>query len=301
VKQFLLKEDPDKDSLVRIRGKEYHYLIHVRRLRPGAVFNALLPGFPARPVSITVCSIDNQTLTGSVKSKISKPLGQLKGKFSRGSETPVIVLFQALPKGTRMDLIIRQAVELEINEVVPFISEFSVQKKVSRDKRLDRWQRIVKEARQQSGSLVDTRVRSILSADEMFAYWKELCAGIPSKALGLVFSPSAMDGGEDNASGGVFAKQKLQSSKSAGMQILSDPLAQGSFHRYLYKKPPLVALAVGPEGGFSGFELKCFSDAGFKSLSLGSSIMRTETAALFIAAAVKTILKEGTLWNLNQQ
>jgi hypothetical protein len=44
VKQFLLPAPPDRDGLVRIRGGDFHYLVHVRRLRPGDRFKALLPG-----------------------------------------------------------------------------------------------------------------------------------------------------------------------------------------------------------------------------------------------------------------
>ena len=307
--QFLLKEKPDKEGLVRLCDKDYHYLVHVRRLKPGNVFSALMPAADKTPttipqhVTITVQSIDKHILTGSVSVDSTVPPGDL----------PPMILFQALPKGAKMDLIVRQAAELGINEIVPFLSEHTIPKKGSGNERPDRWRRIIKEARQQSGSAVDTQIHDILSIDELFAYWqklqknsrdiKEKPAETPEtthEALGLVFSPkstgAAMDGGGKNALAGVFAKQKLQSPKSAGTLILGNPLEQGGFHRYLYKKPPLLVFAVGPEGGFSTAELNRFAEAGFMVLSLGNTVLRTETAALYGAAAVKIILEERALW-----
>jgi 16S rRNA (uracil1498-N3)-methyltransferase len=298
VKQFLLKKNPDRDGLVRICGKEYHYLVHVRRVKPGDVFNARLPDSPpACLVKVTVCSINDNTLTGSVKT--------MEQSGDNPKQQTAIVLFQALPRGTRMDLIIRQAAELEINEVVSFVSEYSTLQKKSIDERLERWRRIIKEARQQSGSFVNTKVRGIQTVNGLLAYWEELRAGTSGETLGLVFSPSAMvyptesQGVDSENRGSPLAGG--ENAASGTLQILSNPLAQGSFHRYLNKKPALTALAVGPEGGFSGSELNCFLNAGFKLLSFGTTVLRTETASLFTAAAVKIILQEGALWMLKQQ
>jgi len=278
--QFLLKEKPDRKGLVWLKDEDYHYLVHVRRLKPGSVFDAVLPSNSstqscAQCVTVTVNSIDNHILTGSVTPKNSPEPDNLA--------VPPIVLFQALPKGTKMDLIVRQAAEGGLSEVVPFVSEHSVPK--DQAGREERWRRIVKEARQQSGSTVDTRIQKLLTKDELFAYWERLQT--ETFALGLIFSP-LIDGG-------------VRNSESAKRLILNRPLAQGSFHHYLYKKPSLVVLAVGPEGGFSGAELKCFTDRNFKLLSLGNTILRTETAALYGSAAVNIILMEKKWWTLKQQ
>jgi 16S rRNA (uracil1498-N3)-methyltransferase len=60
----------------------------------------------------------------------------------------------------------------------------------------------------------------------------------------------------------------------------------------------MVVLAVGPEGGFSPEEVSRFLAAGFKPLVIGNTILRTETAALYAAAAVRIILLERTAWTL---
>jgi 16S rRNA (uracil1498-N3)-methyltransferase len=74
------------------------------------------------------------------------------------------------------------------------------------------------------------------------------------------------------------------------------PLAQGSFHRYLDNAPDLVVFAVGPEGGFSSSEVFRFLEAGFKALVIGNTVLRTETAALYAAAAIRVILLENSWW-----
>jgi 16S rRNA (uracil1498-N3)-methyltransferase len=51
-----------------------------------------------------------------------------------------------------------------------------------------------------------------------------------------------------------------------------------------------IAFAVGPEGGWAEEELGQFSMAGWKSVTLGSTILRAETAAIAALAAVAAIL-----------
>ena len=275
MKQFLLKEEPDKKGVVRLRDEDYHYLVNVRRLKPGNVFTASLPGnsSASAPVTLTVLSIGTHILTASVGKK--QPASIVKQE----TFLPAIILFQALPKGTKMDLIVRQAAEAEIAEVVPFVSEYSIPKKNPGDKRAERWRRIVKEARQQSGSAVATAIHEVLETGELFDYWQKLQTAnqTPAEALGLILSP-------------------LTAMESAGALISHSPLAQGGFHRYLYKKPSLLVLAVGPEGGFSGGELKRFIETGFKAINLGNTVLRTETAAIYGIAAAKIILMERAWW-----
>jgi len=275
VKQFLLTEEPDRDGLVRLGGEDYHYLVHVRRLKPGGTFTALLPS--ASPseknsapnsgqlVTVTVLNIDGHTLTGTT----APCQGEHKGGTATqtAQEPPAysalqpIILFQAMPKEPKMDLIVRQAAESGISEVVPFIAEHSIAKQ---HYRTERWERIIKEARQQSGSAVDTRIRGPLGAGELFAYWAELRS---ETSLGIIFSPD-------------------------------QPLEKGGFHRYLNREPTSVVLAVGPEGGFSAGEVGRFVGEGFKPLTMGAAVLRTETAALYGAAAVRIILMEKESWAL---
>jgi 16S rRNA (uracil1498-N3)-methyltransferase len=168
-----------------------------------------------------------------------------------------------------MDLIVRQAAEGGLAEVVPFASEHTVPRPGAGESgggpenRVRRWEKIIREARQQSGSPTDTRIRPPLSPDGLFAYWEELRGRAPG-ILGLLFHQT--------------------------------PLEQASLHGYLSREPEIVVLAIGPEGGFSPGEVSRFLGAGFQPLTIGDTVLRTETAALYGAAAVRIILLENTSW-----
>ncbi|MDR0450221.1 MAG: 16S rRNA (uracil(1498)-N(3))-methyltransferase [Treponema sp.] len=273
MKQFLLSAPPDADGFVRIEGEDYHYLVRVRRLRAGDSFPALLPAGgadPGRKALVRVLSADRGLLTGRCQpledaASAKEVLRESPGELSGPAEPPVL-LFQALPKGTKMDLIVRQAAEMGIAGVVPFAAERSVAKLPDSGGKLERWERIIREARQQSGSVTPTFLRSPLSLEGLFSYWETL-KGPYSRPLGILFHQDPVI-----------------------------PLAKFILHDYLNEGPDIVALVIGPEGGFSPGEVSRFLEAGFRPFKIGDTVLRTETAALCGAAAVRVILLENTSW-----
>jgi 16S rRNA (uracil1498-N3)-methyltransferase len=78
------------------------------------------------------------------------------------------------------------------------------------------------------------------------------------------------------------------------------PLAKEGFHLYLETMPKLIALAAGPEAGFAPEEEDAFTAAGFRPVSLGPTVLRTEHAALYAIAAVRTLLVERDSWTLKR-
>jgi 16S rRNA (uracil1498-N3)-methyltransferase len=267
MKRFILTESPDSRGRVRLSGEDYHYLVRVRRLAPGEAFPALLPG--GGETLVRVLSVVGDVLTGECgllaeDSGVTGPVPAVSDGIRPA--LPPIILFQALPKGGKMDLIVRQAAEGGVAEIIPFMSEHSVPRSGGGEgtgNRLGRWERIIKEARQQSGSRTATLVRPPLDFGELLAYWEEL-TGRHTKALGLLFHQT--------------------------------PLEQASLHGYLGNEPDIVVLVIGPEGGFSPGEVSRFLTAGFKPLIMGDTVLRTETAAVYGTAAVRIILLENTSW-----
>jgi 16S rRNA (uracil1498-N3)-methyltransferase len=171
-----------------------------------------------------------------------------------------------------MDLIVRQAAEGGITEIVPFASEHSIPRlRGAEEEKLRRWERIVREARQQSGSRIPTAVHVPLDTEGLLAYWETIKNGRP-RSVGFFFHQDSVD-----------------------------PLEQGSLHGYLGIMPELVALVIGPEGGFSPAEAGRFFAAGFKPIKIGDTVLRTETAALYGAAAIRIILLESASWTHRQQ
>jgi 16S rRNA (uracil1498-N3)-methyltransferase len=265
VKQFLLTDEPDSDNIVRLKGNDYHYLVHVRRLAAGEFFPAILPSGKETLVKIT--SIDPKVLTGKCHVSLE---AAAQAVASCEKKLPSIILFQGLPKGDKMDLIVRQAAEGGIAEIVPFVSEFSVAKTGADGQKFARWERIVREARQQSGSKIATAIRrpargKSLTVSGLFEYWAELKE---AGAQGLFFHHKGIE--------------------------------KESLHSYLNSVGSVVVMTIGPEGGFSDEEASLFTEKGFKPVTIGDTVLRTETAALYCAAAVKILLLERDSWELKQ-
>jgi len=285
VKQFILREQPGKDNVVRLEGNDYHYLVHVRRLATGEFFPAILPNGKKTFVKIT--SINQNVLTGKCQPLLETSYNENSpdetapdnsalavtahaAAASSEKKLPSIILFQAMPKGDKMDLIVRQAAEGGIAEIVPFVSEFSIAKTGAEGQKFTRWERIIREARQQSGSKIATAIRrptagKSLTIHGLFEYWATLRE---AGALGLFFHHMGLE--------------------------------KESLHSYLVSVGSVVVLAVGPEGGFSDAEAALFLERGFKPVTIGDTVLRTETAALYCAAAVKILLLERDSWELKQ-
>ena len=256
MKQFVLNKPPDNNGIVKLDGKDFHYLVRVRRLATGEYFAAILPN--GKETQVQIISIDNGKLMGKCEDN------SLSGTNYCAKLQAPLILFQALPKGDKMDLIVRQAAETGIAEIVPFISEFSVAKKSAGTAKFSRWERIIKEARQQSGSKTATVIHQPLTINELLEYWKNL-----TNAIGLLFHHQVLE--------------------------------QNSLHGYLNsiaEAAKSAVLVIGPEGGFSDAEAALFMENGFKPFTIGDTVLRTETAALYCAAAVKIILLEKDSWQL---
>ena len=266
MKRFILPGPPGPGAMIRLYEKDYHYLVRVRRLKPGMCFDAVLPGGDETRVRV-LSTVDN-ILIGECEGIPAQPPDSETGGLWPAA-IPPIALFQGLPKGAKMDLIVRQAAEGEVSLVAPFLSEYSAaQKGGDYSGKLKRWERIVREARQQSGAIVETRLMPPCGFACLLDFWES---------------------------------KKKEYKKPLGIMLHQEPLEKGSFHSYLGNSypgssPDFTALAVGPEGGFSPGEVSLMLAAGFKPLLIGNSILRTETAALYGVAAIKTILAESEAW-----
>jgi 16S rRNA (uracil1498-N3)-methyltransferase len=257
MKQFILRDEPDGNGLIQLMGEDFHYLAHVRRLRTGSVIDCRLPSGKAAELKVTC--VEKNMLAGECTPKSGKACAQ--------NTLPPIILFQSMVKGAKMDMIVRQAGETGVTEVVPFYSEHSVPRPSGKTRsgqtRTGRWRRILKTARQQSASAVSADVAEPRSAEELLEYWEGI-KGRYNDALALL--------------------------------VHEIPLETGGFHEYLGKIPDLIVLAVGPEGGFSSAEAGAFTGAGFKPVMLGDTILRAESAALYATAVVRTLIFERQSW-----
>ena len=156
-----------------------------------------------------------------------------------------IHLFQGLPKSDKLELIIQKAVELGATSVTPVSMKRSIVKIDDKKKKskVERWQSIAEAAAKQSKRTAIPEVREVMSYKEMLN---------EAKNLDLLLVPY------ECAEGMTATKDALSKIKS-GMS---------------------VGIVIGPEGGFEQKEIDAALEIGGKVISLGSRILRTETAAI---------------------
>lgn len=167
-------------------------------------------------------------------------------KNYKNTNLPIeIHLFQGLPKSDKLELIIQKSVELGVASVTPVSMKRSIVKiddKKTKTKN-QRWQAIAEAAAKQSKRNSVPKVCDILSYREMLK---------TAENLDLLLVPY------ECADGMNATKQALKEIKS-GMS---------------------VGIIIGPEGGFDQKEIEAAIQSGGKIISLGSRILRTETAAI---------------------
>ncbi len=156
-----------------------------------------------------------------------------------------IHLFQGLPKSEKMELIIQKAVELGAEEIIPVEMSRSVVKLDDKKKKSKtaRWQAISESAAKQSKRNSVPVVSDVISFKEVLKKAAE---------LDILLVPY------ENKNGMEATREALSEIKS-GMS---------------------VGILIGPEGGFDEAEIEAALNIGCKVISLGSRILRTETAAI---------------------
>lgn len=165
-----------------------------------------------------------------------------------------VVLFQSLIRANRFDLVLEKGTEIGVSRFVPIIPvRGQVREAGSEDNRLDRWRRVVVEAAEQSG-------RGCPPAIEPPAPF----ADAVRSAEGLRLLPFEREGGV--------------------------PL--GSYLRSRVKKPAIVSLFIGPEGGFDPAEIDLARTADVGLVTLGPRILRSETAGIVAATIALEALGE---------
>lgn len=170
-------------------------------------------------------------------------------------ESPVhITLAQAFLKEKKMDDLLRPLTELGINRWIPFLAQRSVSRpdRKRMEARKERWEKIVLESLKQCRRTQVPEITDTVSFAEMLDRAADC-------DLSLIFWENTAN---PEFAGNVFVFEKTQKYKS-------------------------VFAAIGPEGGFTPEEIELAVTAGFQTASLGSRILRAETAAL----AVCTLLQ----------
>lgn len=171
-------------------------------------------------------------------------------------ESPLpLTLLQCLTRGEKMDLIVQKATELGAARIVPVAAERSVVQLRAADagRRLQHWSAIAISACEQCG-------RNRLPRIEAPQPLAEALRAAPHAALRLLLEPQA----PRSLAQGVGALDAGASARG-------------------------IAVLIGPEGGFTEAEGALARSEGFQACRFGPRILRTETAAIAVLAALQVI------------
>lgn len=160
---------------------------------------------------------------------------------------PKVAIAQSLVKEQKMDYILQKATELGVDEIIPIYTERSIVKlEKKEDKKKERWKKVLKEASEQSKRVEIPNLENVISLKELL-----------NKKYDFKFICSV--------------NEKTKTIKSVLSKVdISDT----------------ILFVIGPEGGLSSKEEEMLLLNGFETVSLGSNVLRTETASSFVLSAI---------------
>lgn len=174
---------------------------------------------------------------------------ELGDALPAGNESPLrITLLQGIARGEKMDLILQKATELGVAAVVPVNSERT-------EVKLDAER-----------------------AGKRLSHWREVvvsaCEQCGRATLPDIAPPQTLEGAARAVDGET-------------LRLILDPEATHRLATLVAPASMRIAIAIGPEGGWSPRDLATLTEAGFAGLRLGPRVLRTETAGLAAIAALQ--------------
>lgn len=221
-----------KEKTATIEGSDVNYLKNVLRLTIGDEIRIL--DSKSKEYAAVICSMSNDKIHV-----------ELTGEKHPKSESKIkITIAHGIPKNPKMDLVVQKSTELGVMRIIPLKTERAIVKihADKEDDKIARWQRIAKEAAEQSGRLIIPMVEGVMDFKDLFSIKDE-------------FDLCIM----------LWEMEKDKTLKSVFQEN---------------KNIKRILILIGPEGGFSHEEAETAKCEGFITVTLGSRIVRTETASI---------------------
>lgn len=174
---------------------------------------------------------------------------EIQEELDGSLELPLkVTICQSLVKEVKMDLILQKSVELGAYSFIPLKTKNSIIKldKKDEEKKIVRWQRIVKEASEQSKRTIIPEVLNVMDIKDLANLDYDVKILCTVNELSRTF------------------KNILQNHKNYGTMII----------------------VVGPEGGFKKDEEEFLIESGYLTTSLGNFVLRTETASIALLSMI---------------
>lgn len=156
----------------------------------------------------------------------------------------------ALLKGPKWDWVLQKLAELGVSEIIPLQTRRTVVAVKDSAAKEHRWTQIIRQAAEQSEQVRIPRLHQTSSPEELVSR---------ASMFAECFKIAAIE------RAGVPLQNALQSKEGGHRRIL---------------------FAIGPEGGWDPEEAELLQSGGFLPVSLGDTILRSETAALYLASVI---------------
>lgn len=236
MQRFFLSADQIHGDKIIITGDDANHIKRSLRMKIGD--EIIVSDMQKNEFECEIVSFDRETVTVHIinrKKNDTEPVYQA-------------YLYQALPKGDKMDYIVQKAVELGVYRIIPFISERCVSRPEtdSCDKKVIRWQRIAKESAKQCGRGIIPQVSNVISYETAV-----------SEAIRGELTFFCYEGDNTIKIGNVIGGNQKD-----------------------------IRFIIGPEGGFSISEVDIAHNNGMIITGLGKRILRCETASGFVLSCL---------------
>ncbi|GHH97051.1 16S rRNA (uracil(1498)-N(3))-methyltransferase [Neobacillus kokaensis] len=241
MQRYFVNHRANDDRFI-IKGDDRHHIVKVMRMQ---IDDEIICVDQERKQAICrLAEITDETVVADV-------VQWLEGN----SELPIsITIASGLPKGDKLEWIIQKGTELGAHQFLPFSAARSVVKWDDKKaaKKIERWQKIAKEAAEQSHRTMVPDMISPMSFNAMLEKSKDFQYKLAA------YEEESRDGEASNFSAVLKQMQPGDS----------------------------LLIVFGPEGGLADEEVKKLESTGFILCGLGPRILRTETAPLYTLAAV---------------
>jgi 16S rRNA (uracil1498-N3)-methyltransferase len=245
VRRYWSDQDLIEGQEVRLSEEQFHHICGVCRQELGSRFELLCKNQKAYFVEIVSCN------------KKEAQIRVLESRTLKTLKKPYVKLCVSIPKFSTFETILEKSVELGVHSVYPFFSDFSFVRNFDKisDSRQERWNKIIKNASQQTG-------RSPLMGLDTPKKLKELLSAFnPNQNMRGLF---------------LYEGESALTLRSALSNLHATPNSLEE-----------IWIFIGSEGGFSSQEVQLFQSVNLQPVSLGEQVLRVETACLAAVSIIK--------------
>jgi 16S rRNA (uracil1498-N3)-methyltransferase len=236
--RFFVPEEQFTDTEVKLVGEQAHQIRDVLRMQRGAHIVVLDNLGWEYEVAL------NNVARKQVQAMI------LERREATGEPHTKLTLYQSLLPRAKFEWVLQKCTEVGVSNFIPVITQRSlIQDTAVALKKMERWERIITEAAEQSGR---ARIPTLADPIQLHAAVSDLKA---------------------------YQRSLIAWEQREGTDIRTSL-------RESEEGPAAVALFIGPEGGFAEEEVAWSRSAGVTPVTLGQRILRTETAAIVASALI---------------